>query len=421
MGSLQLQTAERSRKKLELEQRYSLGSSLTNGERYITLFLRMTLTLTKVSKAMNGRFIFLTIGACISLVAGCTTNIIIAPEEARQLNETKITAIVLHEIVEGLVLYSGSPVTFDEHGGLYNEERQSIVGRTDHGDSTEYPLSAIEFVRMIKMDRHNTVVLIDVTTFKNKAKKKQWQLVGDKVYQPSVKVKFDNWGARYDSTSDSYTGKTRNRQQVEISRKDVLQIESKTTYQGKKITAVNLAHTIVKGFELRSGNHIICDENCGKYDAKSKSITAIVRFQPIEIGLDTIRYVFLEKVSIAGSEEITLDVEAFENYILNRKWGRIKSPRFDPDQYYLSGELIKFDNKGGIINYEDQIISGSTRTGEPVELKMNEVASIRARKFSLGKTLLLTSPVWVLGIMLAICAATDCLDFSDLGGPFQEY
>lgn len=332
---------------------------------------------------MNGRLIFLTIGAYISLLAGCTTNTIITPEEARRLNETKITEItkitpiVLPAIVEGLVLYSGSTVTFDEHGGLYKEERKSIVGQTDHGDSTEYPLSEIEFVRI---NRHNIVELIDVTTFKDEVKKKQWQLVGDKVNQPSV---------------------------------DVLQIESKATYRWKKITAVNLAHTFVKGFELRSGNHIICDENCGKYDSKSKSITAIVRYQPIEIGFDTIRYVFLEKVSIAGSEEITLDVEAFENYILNRKWGKIKTPRFDPNQYYLPGELIKFGNKGGIINYEDQIISGSTRTGETIELKMNEVGSIRGRKFSLGKTLLLlTSPVWVLGILAAICAATECTDIS---------
>jgi len=374
----------------------------------------MTLTLTKVSKAMNGRFISLTIGACISLVAGCTTNTIIAPEEARRLKETKITMITpiaLQVIVEGLVLYSGSTITFDEHGGLYNEERQSIVGQTDHGDSTEYLLSEIEFVRMIKMDRHNIVELIDVTTFKNEAKKKQWQLVGDKVHQPSVKVKFDNFGATYDSTSNSYTGRTRDGQQVEISRKDVLQIESKTTYRGKKITAVNLTHTFVKGFELRSGNNIICDKNCGKYDSKSKSITAIVRNQRIEIGLDTIRYVFLEKESIAGSEKITLDVEAFENYILNRKWGKIKTPRHLPDQYYLPGELIKFAYKGGIINYEDQLISGTTETGEPVELKMNEVGSIRARKFSLGKTLLLTSPVWTFGIFIALIGLTGGFDF----------
>ncbi|MCH7948693.1 MAG: hypothetical protein IIC66_12935 [candidate division Zixibacteria bacterium] len=372
---------------------------------------------------MNGRLIFLTIGACLSLVAGCTTNTIIAPEEARRLKETKITMITpiaVQVIVEGLVLYSGSTVTFDEHGGLYNEERQSIVGQTDHGDSTEYLLSEIEFVRMIKMDRHNIVELIDVTTFKNEAKKKQWQLVGDKVYQPSVKVKFDNLGARYDSTSNSYTGRTRDGQQVEISRKDVLQIESKTTYRGKKITAVNLTHTFVKGFELRSGNHIICDKNCGKYDSKSKSITAIVRNQRIEIGLDTIRYVFLEKESIAGSEEITLDVEAFENYILNRKWGKIKTPRHLPDQYYLPGELIKFDHIGGVMNYEDQLISGTTETGEPVELKMNEIASIHERKFSLGKTLLLPYSGWALGILgafIALGAATGGI--GNIGPSFQ--
>ena len=407
MGSWRLQTAERSRMKLVFDQKYPLRSSLLNGGHYLILLLQMTLTLTKVSTAMNGRLIFLTIGACLSLVAGCTTNTIIAPEEARRLNEAKITAIVLPAIVEGLVLYSESTVTFDEHGGLYNEKRQSIVGRTDHSDSTEYPLSEIEFIRI---NRHNIVELIDVTTFKNEAKKKQWQLVGDKVYQPRMVVKFDNLGARYDSTSNSYTGRTRDGQQVEISRKDVLQIESKTTYRGKKITAVNLTHTFVKGFELRYGNHIICDKNCGKYDSKSKSITAIVRNQPIEIGLDTIRYVFLEKESIAGSEEITLEVEAFENYILNRKWGKIKTPRHLPDQYYLPGELIKFRNKGGIINYEDQIISGTTETGEPVELKMNEIASIHERKFSLGKTLLLPYSGWALGILGALIA---------LGGGFE--
>ena len=407
MGSWRLQTAERSRMKLVFDQKYPLRSSLLNGGHYLILLLQMTLTLTKVSKAMNGRLIFLTIGACLSLVAGCTTNTIIAPEEARRLNEAKITAIVLPAIVEGLVLYSESTVTFDEHGGLYNEKRQSIVGRTDHSDSTEYPLSEIEFIRI---NRHNIVELIDVTTFKNEAKKKQWQLVGDKVYQPRMVVKFDNLGARYDSTSNSYTGRTRDGRQVEISRKDVLQIESKTTYRGKKITAVNLARTFVKGFELRSGNHIICDENCGKYESKSKSITAIVRNQPIEIGLDTIRYVFLEKESIAGSEEITLEVEAFENYILNRKWGKIKTPRHLPDQYYLPGELIKFDHIGGVMNYEDQLISGTTETGEPVELKMNEIASIHERKFSLGKTLLLPYSGWALGILGALIA---------LGGGFE--
>lgn len=417
MGSLRLQTAQRKQKKLELGQRYSLRSSLTNGEHCLTLLLQITLTLTKVSKAMNGRLIFLTIGACLSLVAGCTTNTIIAPEEARRLNEAKITAIVLPAIVEGLVLYSESTVTFDEHGGLYNEKRQSIVGRTDHSDSTEYPLSEIEFIRI---NRHNIVELIDVTTFKNEAKKKQWQLVGDKVYQQSMLVEFDNLGARYDSTSNSYTGRTRDGRQVEISRKDVLQIESKTTYRGKKITAVNLTHTFVKGFELRSGNHIICDKNCGKYDSKSKSITAIVRNQRIEIGLDTIRYVFLEKESIAGSEEITLDVEAFENYILNRKWGKIKTPRHLPDQYYLPGELIKFDHIGGVMNYEDQLISGTTETGEPVELKMNEIASIHERKFSLGKTLLLPYSGWALGILgafIALGAATGGI--GNIGPSFQ--
>lgn len=182
---------------------------------------------------------------------------------------------------------------------------------------------------------------------------------------------------------------------------------------GKKITEVNLAHTFVKGFELRSGNHIICDENCGEYDSKSNSITAIVRNQPIEIGFDSIRYAFLEKKSVDGSEKITLEVEAFENYILRHKWERVKIPRFQPiHQYYLPGELIKFDHEGGIFKYEDQTISGSTGKGEPVDLKMNEIASIRARKFSIGKTLLLTSPVWGLGIMLAIIVAVGDGDFN---------
>lgn len=64
-----------------------------------------------------------------------------------------------YEKIEAAIMSDGKKIEFDLHGGRYNSEKKTVVGRTKEGEPVEIPMTEIMYVQVKKFDVVGTVLL----------------------------------------------------------------------------------------------------------------------------------------------------------------------------------------------------------------------------------------------------------------------
>jgi hypothetical protein len=78
----------------------------------------------------------------------------------------------------------------------------------------------------------------------------------------------------------------------------------------------------------------------------------------------------------------------------------------------LSGEELEFDDEGGVVNSYRGTIDGTTRQGQVISIKLDDVRSVRTDRTNTTKTVLWTVAILgaIVGLVAIIVSQPDAED-----------
>ncbi|MCK4461656.1 MAG: hypothetical protein KAW46_07610, partial [candidate division Zixibacteria bacterium] len=154
-------------------------------------------------------------------------------------------------------------------------------------------------------------------------------------------------------------------------------------------------HQKIVGIELKDSSFVEFDGRGGRYVQQLRLIKGVtLDGQPVEFKIGELRRVHVQHLGDERSRVIVKQVDRFLYEISLPPHEKIVGVVLP------SGAAIDFDERGGSVNPEQGIISGVSKYGGRIEMRLDEILYFRVKRFDPALTCVATVGVLALGVLI---------------------